>query len=285
MEALNDYNMFYENYYPMDKLFKYGIVIIIGLFVVFRKREQIITLSFVLMWYLIIKTKFFIELSLLASSNYFFVFLRTGSSVQYLILICIGIFILKILNTITKSRYTMNLISTLIIVGTMAFVYINRGLIATYTEAGSGMSSQGYSFKRLKNLNTNMVPAIVDEVGEYFNSLPYGNYRVYIPDYFTYDGVQMCDESIFNNVSNRIAIHRNAGFDNMDFNDKTVLNNMCDGNYMELGVIKSLTQKYNIKYFLVFNNESMLNLSECGYKVVLNNKDSVGSSYYLMKVQ
>lgn len=285
MEALNNYNMSYENYYPMDKLFKYGIVIIIGLFVVFRKREQIITLSFVLMWYLIIKTRFFIELSLLASSKYHFVFLRTGSSVQYLILICVGIFILKILNTITKSRYIMNLISTLIIVGTMAFVYINRGLIATYTELGSGMSSQGYSFKRLKNLNTNMVPDIVDEVGEYFNSLPYGNYRVYISDYFTYDGVEMCDESIFNNASNRIAIHRNAGFDNMDFNDKTDLNNMCDGNYMDLGVIKSLTQKYNIKYFLVFNDESMLNLSECGYKVVLNNKDSVGSNYYLMKVQ
>ena len=63
------------------------------------------------------------------------------------------------------------------VLGMPGYFFKARSAIQSQVYLGSGISEYGWSFKRLFNFNEQMTPDIFVKVGNYFNTLEYGNYK------------------------------------------------------------------------------------------------------------
>ena len=228
---------------------------------------------------------YFKELVYYSSMNVFFVVLRVYSSMQYMILFIFGICLVQVVQCFKKYY---NIICGIYGLATVTAILLIIGLNMNSRKQqdflGSGMTKKGYDFSRVLDFNTSMAPDITVRVGNYFDSLPYGNYRLYISNVVPYDNVKIPDTA-FNVVSNRIQIHSRGGFGNLKIHNEILLNDFCDGKKdVSFYRIQSLFQKYKIDYILVTNIESKQELSKAGYDMVLSNKGYDDNTYFLFEL-
>lgn len=282
--CVQNFNAYYHEYYLNDVCWLYGFVPIILAFEYGKDCYQRYVPTFIFLFYLFFKTLYFKELAMYSAFNIFFVVLRTVSSLQYLLVFIFGVCIVQRIILLNKRKVWVNILSAFTIVSTLTYIQVNRAQMNTYDFLGSGMSRDGYYFKRVLDVNTTMTPRITNEIGAYFNALPYGNYRLYTPDLFPYDGTMMPDAS-FNIVSNRIQIHSRSGFGTMKENDVKKLNDFCiKSKHRSINEILPILEKYKTDYILVFTDQARNQLENEHQQLVLKSKET-NNKYYLFKLR
>lgn len=273
-------------YYSQDILYLYGFVpCIISIFFYKKNRYKLYFPLFILLLYLLIRSMYFKELVYYSSMNVFFVVLRVYSSMQYMILFIFGICLVQVVQCFKKYyNIICGIYGLATVTAILLIIGLNMNSIKQQDFLGSGMTKKGYDFSRVLDFNTSMAPDITVRVGNYFDSLPYGNYRLYISNVVPYDNVKIPDTA-FNVVSNRIQIHSRGGFGNLKIHNEILLNDFCDGKKdVSFYRIQSLFQKYKIDYILVTNIESKQELSKAGYDMVLSNKGYDDNTYFLFEL-
>jgi hypothetical protein len=125
------------------------------------------------------------------------------------------------------------------------------------------------------------------EVGEYFNQLPYGNYRVFAPYYADYEGTQIRFEGL-SMASNRIElVYPKENYKSFVPNGAGIMDNeeydllmqfSIDG--MQQDSADQILKKYNIKYFIVSSKANKV-IVKNRYQCVLENISGI----YLYKVK
>ena len=90
------YHGFQQEWYDHDSLLKYGFVVFALIFVLSKNSQSRSIVGMVLVLYVLVWKEIFTVLLTITSFNYFFVTMRTVSSIQYLILFFLGICALRI---------------------------------------------------------------------------------------------------------------------------------------------------------------------------------------------
>ena len=167
------------------------------------------------------------------------------------------------------------------VLGMPGYFFKARSAIQSQVYLGSGISEYGWSFKRLFNFNEQMTPDIFVKVGNYFNTLEYGNYKMYAPPLVKTDGKNAYDGG-FLMTTNRIQLATNDGFDNIVDSEFEYLIKFCNkgvGTYEE---VLSILQKDDVHYLLVLNENAKKTLEESGVTLVLEDTENE-DPYYLFK--
>lgn len=231
--------------------------------------------------YLFIITLKFVNILVLSSFNTFFVVLRTIASIQYLVVSLGGVLFIYLFERMNKKKLILTVISVCMILGIPTYFVKHRSTIQAQVYLGSGISKYGWSFKRLFNFYEQMTPDIFVKVGKYFNTLEYGNYKMYTPPLVKTDGKNTYDGG-FLMTTNRIQLATNDGFDNIVDSEFEYLIKFCnkgEGTYEE---VLSILQKDDVHYLLVLNENAKKTLEESGVTLVLEDTENE-DSYYLFK--
>lgn len=231
--------------------------------------------------YLFIITLKFVNILVLSSFNTFFVILRTIASIQYLVVSLGGVLFVYLFERMNKKKLILTVISVCMILGIPTYFVKHRSTIQAQVYLGSGISKYGWSFKRLFSFNEQMTPDIFVKVGNYFNTLEYGNYKMYTPPLVKTDGKNTYDGG-FLMTTNRIQLATNNGFDNIVDSEFEYLIKFCNkgvGTYEE---VLSILQKDDVHYLLVLNENAKKTLEESGVTLVLEDTENE-DPYYLFK--
>jgi hypothetical protein len=124
-----------------------------------------------------------------------------------------------------------------------------------------------------------MLPDVIVKVGEYFDQLPYGNYRVFAPYYADYEGTQIRFEGL-SMASNRIElvypkenyksfVPNGAGI--MDNEEYDLMMSFSEGkiSYEE---VKSIIKTYELSYLIVSSSNSANQLKKNGFEISISDK-------------
>lgn len=285
--SLDDFNKarqeayaFYLYYAKSDSLMKYGILSVVLSMFLIRKKEFIVIASITLILWWIFYSNQFTALLNLTAFKYFFVSLRTMASVQYLILFFMGCLFVFLLNKLNVSVIIVGIIALFCQSTVGGYIYQHYDLIKNIDFLGSGMTVYGYSLDNLTE-NDKLMPQLYVDIGNYFNQLPYGNYRLLCETNMIYN------ESLFYSVgfvfsSNRIETCYDGGCDGITNEEYSALSNF---NAVSDNVddIETLVAKRKIDYILITNENSVEILKDKGYEVVLTSVSKKNESYYLVK--
>ena len=167
------------------------------------------------------------------------------------------------------------------ILGMPTYFVKYRNAIQTQVYLGSGICEYGWSFKRLLNFNEQMTPDIFVKVGNYFNTLEYGNYKMYAPALVKTDGKDVYDGG-FLMTTNRIQLASSEGFDNIVDSEFEYLIKFCNEGVGTSEKVQNILQKDDVHYLLVFNENAKKTLKANGVKLVLEDTENV-NPYYLFK--
>ena len=163
------------------------------------------------------------------------------------------------------------------------FFRLNVNEFVKYNFLGSGISAAGWKFSRVFDLNTKMIPDIFVEVGDYFNGLPYDNYKMYTCTSFNTDGGMVTYDGGFEMSTNRLHVSYHDGFKKLNEKDFSKLNSFCMSGNLTYTEVHDILKKENIQYILVFNKNAA-DIMECdGDSLVLSNEQNL-NPYYLLKV-
>ena len=176
-----------------------------------------------------------------------------------------------------------NFFSIVIITSILIVFKINRSAFVNFTYLGSGISEDGWSFSRIFDLNTTMTAEIYDNVAAYINSQNGYRHKLYCPSRFPTDGT-IADGFGFIMSSSHIQIQERNGFDVLDENELSYLENYSISSDGTGSKIKSLLQKEEIEYYLVFNENSKNELENLGLETCLEGMENT-DPYWLMKVE
>ena len=155
--------------------------------------------------------------------------------------------------------------------------------IVKYNFLSSGISAAGWNFSRVFDMNTKMIPDIFVEVGDYFNTLPYDNYKMYTCYNFNTDGGMGTSDGGFEMSTNRLHVSNSDGFKKFNDKDFSKLNSFCMSGDLTYTEVHDILKKENIQYILVFNKNAA-DILECdGDSLVLSNEQNL-NPYYLLKV-
>lgn len=235
------------------------------------------------LFYLFIITLKFVNILVLSSFNTFFVVFRTIASIQYLVVSLGGVLFVYLFERMNKKKLILTVISVCMILGIPTYFIKHRSTIQAQAYLGSGISEYGWSFKRLLNFNEQMTPNIFVKVGDYFNTLEYGNYKLYTPQLIHTDGKKTLDGG-FLMTTNRVQVASHDGFDHIEDSEYTCLNQFCYkgiGNYDE---VSAVLQKQGVHYLLVYNKKAKKVLNDNGVKLVLEDTENT-NPYYLFKLK
>lgn len=246
---LSLYNM-NQLWYSDDLILKYTLIPVLILLIIAKKYKQKILSMFVLILYAIIRVPKLQGLLLRTCFEYDFVAFRTIASVQYLMLFTSFLLILYLIQYIRKEVIVTYGLSFLIIIGSISFFGLHLKDYPQYEYLGSGISKDGWNFRRIFNLNTPMVPEFAYEIGEYFNGLPYGNYRFYTSTVYK-ENQKNVDIVTFLMTSNRIETRNRNGFSTSDNNYEIIDSVLYDGNLENYEQALELMKELNIEYALI----------------------------------
>lgn len=275
------YADFDQNWVQHDLILKLAPVVLILGFLLSKKTERMLYI-FVGGFYVIFKSSMFYEFLTVTSFNAFFVIYRSISSVQYLCLFLFGICLIQCYSKMLKTVGILHFTSIAFIACVVVFFFTNTTVFVNYHYNGSGISADGWNFRRVFTIDNTMTAKIFYNVGEFFNSLPYGNYRFFAPSVFSYDGINTLELG-FMMSSNRIQIHERGGFEGMTKEDSSLLSNYCLGLLNEPIDINYYMTKYDIQFMLVSDETAVNELKELGAKVVFVDQN-VSGDYYLLEL-
>lgn len=261
---------FYRHYISIDSIIKYSkyIVIIAAIFSITSKYGKYITIITLMLIFIVTKN-YFNELLCLAAFKYFFVVLRFYASIQFMIVFLIGLSISKILDIISFKGVSVA-VGSLAIASALLFVNQNYSQIKSHTFLGSGINKYGYDFKQIFEYD-NMMLDIFNDVGGYFNSLPYGNYTLVSPSDFKYHGHETKNKGFYMS-SNRIQItnHETVNEENIKYYD--AITKYWDGK-TSIDDIKFALDYYKGSYFLVLSENQANDLIQHGYSLEYTNDE------------
>ena len=267
-------------WYDHDIILNLGIIIVlIGLCITSKWHHKIvyfITLGL----FLFIYNGYFIEILVITSFNFFFVILRTIASIQFIILFLCGCTFLSVLKKIKFKKIFINVFSIISISLVLLFFYLSQNIFLNYVYLGSGISESGWNFHRLLDFNTNMTADIFESVGQYFNELTDDTYKLFSPSVFYTDGIMAYDYG-FTLSSSKIQIQDRGGFDVLNADELVYLNDFSLYGQGELSVVKSLIEKEDISYILLFNETSKSYFED--NQIVLENTKNE-NPWFLIKI-
>lgn len=277
VDGLNAYIIGWFNF---DIILRIGIVPIIVCILITKKLQNRMIYLFVFFLYGLVTTMWFKEFLSITSGNMFFVINRTVASIQFLVVLIAGLFVIEVFLKFFSNRAVPSFFSVVYILCVCFFFQSHTDRFLDYTYLGSGISSAGWDFSRLFNKNNSMTLDIFTDIGEYFNSLPYGNYTLYCPESFTYNNNQTFSLG-FLMSSNRIQLHAREGID-IPEKRKKLLNDFCLGEANDTDLFLSYLHDYDIKYIVLFDENSKQLLMNRGGSIILENKDD--NYYCLVKI-
>ena len=237
---------------------------------------------FIAFIYILLKSSFFYEFLTVTSFNQYFVVYRTISSIQYICLLLSAISIILVYLKISKKILFPSVISMICIIAVIVFFRTHSQVFVQYSYNGSGVSKAGWNFKRIFDFNNKMTPEIFYEVGEYFNSLPYGNYRFFAPSVFQFDQVDTLELG-FMMSSNRIQIHERGGFEGITKEESEIISNYCLSDEGEYVAVNDLLKKYETEYLLIGDEMHKEEMISHGAQEILK-IDNISGPYYLLKL-
>lgn len=270
-ETIYPYKLYYVN---NDIFFKYSvIVLLVGFFLLISSKLYVFPI-FIALLILFVPTGYFSELLCLASVNFFFVTVRFFSAIQFMIIFLLSLIITKIFIRFKKNIIN-NLLSLGIIIGVGCFIIINYNDIIMCDFLGSGISHKGYSTDELLE-NETLILDIYSDIGNYFDTLPYGNYTLLAPaekninnHKILYGGFVM--------GSNRIQIVYRT--DNVEMiKNYDVINDYLN-NQISYTDAKNSFEYFESDYILTFSKKQAEELEKNGSKIVYKKSD-----YYLLKL-
>lgn len=237
---------------------------------------------FIAFIYIILKSSFFYEFLTVTSFNQYFVVYRTISSIQYICLLLLAITVILFYLKISKKIFFPSVISLMCIVTVVVFFRTHTPIFVQYSYNGSGIAKAGWNFKRVLDFDNKMTPDIFYKVGEYFNSLPYGNYRFFAPSVFKFDQVDTLELG-FMMSSNRIQIHERGGFEGITQEESEIISNFCLSDDGEFEEVNDLLNKYDTEYLLISNEAHKKEMVIHGAQEILK-VDNISGTYYLLKL-
>lgn len=279
-----------ENYlHYHDYLFKnditlaIGFIIMIGMLFITKDKIKRLLLLIVFGLYLLVFNDIFVNLMTVTSFNFFFVSLRTVASLQYILLVFIAVIAIYLFEKvhIPKFQLIIPIGATCSLAILIGFVFTHLEQMGSYDYAGSGLDKNGYSAKRLFS-NQYMVPELVVEIGDYFNSLPYGNYYFVTESTVPYEDTTI-DKRVFNMASNRIEVCYEGGCNYFRPSETELMDNYYSGE-LTYDDIKDTLEYFKIDYMLVEGEEKKNELEAAGKEAILIYEDN-GDIYYLIKLR
>lgn len=205
-QAISEYIGYYGDYVNNNLIFNFGFIFLIISIVIFKGIPRKYTL--ILFWlYFIFRTNLFYNLITLTSFKFFFVSMRTITSISMMILFFMGVLLLYFSEKINISSKVFSYISGIGLISALAFTYLKIDIITYYTYGiPSGMAKSGYTLNPLLD-NDQLLPEEIVEIGEYFNNLPYGNYKIMLPiEYEHYKDIGKITMTSLYSASNRDSI-------------------------------------------------------------------------------
>lgn len=275
---VTEYYNFYAYYFGSDTFVYYAPFFITGLYFISKNYYQKSTVLLIGIPFLIIYSNKFVELMILSTFNYFFVALRFITSIQLMIVSFVGIAIVIILEKIRRSNVVIPVVSCMMIFGVLGYIYMNKEYIYEQDFLGSGMTKLGYSFEPLIK-NDEMIPQIMVDVGNYFDSLQYGNYSLVLPNEILYNDTTIPSAG-FVITSNRVELCSHNGCNSTTSEEIDMMNKFFS-NEIPYTSIDHILKEHQIEYVLVTEENQKDELKAFGFKVVLSQSGT--NRYYLLK--
>lgn len=277
-----DYAAFYHGDVLNDRILKIGLFIIATGMLVFKNKKFIYSSAIILIFYIIFYSNLFNIFTNLTAVNYYFVSLRTIASLQVMLLFMAGLIVTKLFCLLPKNYLISSVVSVIIIIGFGTYVIVKEEKIIQQNFIGSGVNEEGYSLERLLN-NDTMVHPIIKQVGDYFNTLEYRNYRVLF--YAKYN----CEGGAVNSVgfvmgSNRIEICQHEGCNGTTEKELGQMYLYLD-NQIKFEEVSGILEKRGIEYTLVYNEDVLRDLTNRGYKVAKTISMEKNQSFYLVRLK
>ncbi len=265
-------------------LFRFGYLIF-ACFIIFAKDMKQKMLACVSMLsYLFVRFMYFFEFALLLGGYKHFAVCRYMASIQYILVLVCGIFLVWICSNIKKAGIILGGICAVFTGTVLGYVNTHLSDIVAIHDRADGVCELGYDFSRPFDFNTAMTPDITFKFGDYFNSLPYGNYRFFAGYTFPYQGKQVLPDILYIS-SNRIENCFVYGmYNGMVEEQGQILHAFCYGQYEDFEHVLQLLKDCDIDYYMVYAESSKQKLEDYGYSVVLGNEPGE-EPYYLFKLQ
>ena len=278
--AYESFTPYLTVWYDHDIILNFGIIIILLGVCITSKWENKIVYLITLGLFLFIYNGYFIEFLVVTAFNFFFVILRTIASIQFFILFLCGCTFISLLKKVKFKKIFLNIFSILSISFVLTVFYFGQNTFLSYVYLGSGISENGWNFHRLLNFNTNMTAEIFENVGKYFNELTNDTYKLFSPAVFYTDLLKTYDYG-FMLSSSKIQIQDRGGIDVLNADELLYLNDFSLYGQGELSVVKSLIEKEDISYILLFDETSKSYFEE--NQVVLQNTENK-NPWFLIKI-
>lgn len=286
-DAINEYLIYKVEYFDNDVLWNFGWLLILLLFIVSIKKNSYLFPILVISIYIFYTCGLFNNWIILASFNTWFVALRSAAAMQFIILILFGICFVSVIEILIEEKiaiYLLRASSLVFLILVITIFNLKYEEILSYNLLGWGVTKEGYDFSRLLNLNTHMTPDIFYEIGNYFNGIPYGTYKVYAPKVIRYDGKDAASKAMYM-TTNRIEIQDDGGFKGLSETERQQLESFCLGQSSSFNEIERIIKENKIDYLLILDVNQHLKMEENGYETVLQNSSSDDNLYYLVKVK
>ena len=286
-EAFSNYRLvledFQEHHFRKDILMMYAPWLLGAGFILFRKTAE---RSFmILTTFLYLSVNGFQLYNLLArlSFGYDFITFRTVTAVQMLLYFLLAVSVVKLLGSWKVSYYLGGAVSLAALVYTLTIFFGNLQFMTENDFLGSGVSNYGWNFARIFNFNSDMMPDTAREIGDYFNAMPYGNYR-FLTEGDIPNGDNSFKSETFLLASNRIELvsprysldwSTDSGNDIFAFLSNTEGDAFAAVSWME---------KENIQYVLTASEHIKNLLEQTGKQTVFTAGIKQGTPVYILDV-
>ena len=286
IDAYKSYRSFYKERIATETLLVWTPFIYMLVMALFKdKKLKWFMLALIIMFGIPFSGKLNAFMSL-ATVNFPFVGGRYIASIELLTMIFIGILIVSVLRQIKYKQVVLSGLALATVCGTVFYIKRHMYDITRYSAGTTGITYAGYR-AGIPFKNDKMLPDVIVKVGEYFNQLPYGNYRVFAPYYADYEGTQIRFEGL-SMASNRIElVYPKENYKSFVPNGAGIMDNeeydllmqfSIDG--MQQDSADQILKKYNIKYFIVSSKANKV-IVKNRYQCVLENISGI----YLYKVK
>lgn len=281
IETWNSFSPFIPTWYTGHLYLTYGWISLLGLlFLSTKVSGKIGGLYLTGLYSFIFQFRLFPFLSI-TSIFVFFVIQRTVSSIQLLILLAYGIVLIALLCRLKAKIAFCNCLSLAGIIMTGYLFFCNIPLFNSIEYPGSGTSPFGWDVTRVIPIETHMLPSPIYEIGEYFNELPYGNYRLLLPASIP-DGEFSSDHANILMASNRIETVLRDHPDGLTDEQLNTMLNYLGGDIELSESVLPMLEEFKINYVLSISPEVTEDLESNGFQSILSGNSLHGSYYDLL---